>query len=129
MKYHPPTIIVSKHVLEVREYLTKLHPDSITQPYEMTVLTPEGNSLTIDQIRDFRREIQCSGSSPRIIIFELFEQATFEAQHALLKFLEDLAATHSFYIFTSSLESVIPTIRSRCKIIVLKDDVYLSEKI
>ena len=79
-------------------------------------ISPSGSSITIDQIRELRREIQLLGSLDRVITFYSFEKATLEAQNAMLKILEELSAKHLFLLFTTNTDALLPTIRSRCSL-------------
>ncbi len=84
--------------------------------HNLMTISPSGSSITIDQIRELRKEIQLLGSLDRVIAFYSFEKATLEAQNAMLKVLEELSTKHLFLLFTSNIDALLPTIRSRCSL-------------
>ncbi len=76
-------------------------------------------SLGIDTARQISTEITFSPLDEQVRIFVLlgFEQATTEAQNALLKLLESSANQTQFWLVTQNLNKVLPTIQSRCELI------------
>lgn len=76
-------------------------------------------SLGIDTARQISTEITFSPLDEQVRIFVLlgFEQATTEAQNALLKLLESPANQTQFWLITQNLSRVLPTIQSRCELI------------
>ena len=82
------------------------------------IIEPNGQNIRIDQIRDLRKYLVNSGKSSRQIIFYSFQKASIETQNALLKLLEEARSTFRFALQVESIEQVLPTIRSRCKIMV-----------
>lgn len=121
-----PRILQKQPDDNLLEAVRKLHPSLSAEEFEVIIIAPEGASLTLSQVRDLRQMIQFSGARARVIIFDSFEKATTEAQNALLKVLEELGELHSFFIFTENIDSVLPTIRSRCQIVYEKNKRRLS---
>jgi DNA polymerase-3 subunit delta' len=85
-------------------------------PY-FTHITPEKGSVTIESIREatgFLR-LKTLGTMPlrRILIVEDAHLMTIEAQNAFLKTLEEPPQDTVIILTSSSLETVLPTIRSR----------------
>lgn len=74
------------------------------------------NERGIDAARDLVERSQYMPSSlrHRVYILDEFHQATVPAQNTLLKLFEDTPEYVYFVLCTTSVNSVIPTIRSRC---------------
>ena len=77
--------------------------------------------ITIEQIRDLRKNLRVAAKINRFIVIVTFDSATAEAQNAMLKMLEESSLDNQFVLLVQNLEFVLPTIRSRCKIIKIYD--------
>ena len=132
---HPQIIQLTAHQ-NPEEVVKLILTKNGTSEYTLMTIMPSGSSITIDQIRELRREIQMLGSYDRVIAFYSFEKATLEAQNAMLKVLEELSTKHFFLLFTTNIDSLLPTIRSRCSLNrtyeireEVKTETYISETI
>ncbi len=85
------------------------------------VIEPNGQNIQIDQVRTLRKYLVNAGRSSRQIIFYSFQKATIESQNALLKLLEETGSIFRFALQVNSIGQILPTIQSRCKIIVAKN--------
>ncbi len=85
---------------------------------DLTVVRPEGNFIKIDQIREVVKKCSLSPfeSEKRIIIIDSAEKMNRESANSLLKTLEEPPEDVIFFLITSKLSGIIPTIRSRCQI-------------
>ncbi len=85
------------------------HPDAVIRIHEQ---------FGIDESRDvIRLSVRKPIKGPRTIFVIVASQITAEAQHALLKTLEDPQARVTFFLITPSLQTLLPTLRSRLLII------------
>ncbi len=82
-------------------------------------INPNLESLGIDTARQITIELSFSPLDNQIRVFVLlgFENATTEAQNALLKLLESQTTQTQFWLVTQILSRVLPTIQSRCSIV------------
>jgi len=78
---------------------------------------PSTQNIHIEQIRSLKIYLFHAGSSERQIIFYSFQNATIESQNALLKLLEETGPKYRFALQVDSIYAVLPTIRSRCRVI------------
>lgn len=79
---------------------------------------PEGeNSIKIEHIRALQRWAAGISQEPRAIIIDEAHQLTEPAQQALLKLVEEPGEQTSIIFLAESDQSLLPTIRSRCKIL------------
>ncbi len=87
-----------------------VHPD-------VRVVSPEGASIKIGQIRELQHELALSPVEGRfrVAIIDGMEQATVEASNALLKTLEEPSAHVVLILIALDPDLVLPTIASRCQ--------------
>lgn len=88
------------------------HPD-------ITVITPDGASIKIDQIRHLQKEMAMRAveSIHKVYILEHVDKMTTQAANSLLKFLEEPPAGVIAMLLTEQSHAILPTILSRCQII------------
>lgn len=89
--------------------------DSGNQP-NLTTITPDGQSIKIDQIRELQRELSYRGTGVqqrKIYMIERAETMTMQAANSLLKFLEEPVSPVVAILITDNGQAVLPTIRSR----------------
>ena len=79
-------------------------------------------SVGIGDIRGIAKKIYLKPikSETKAIILKTYNGITIEAQNALLKILEEPPDNTIIILMVPSLEQILPTILSRCKIIVIK---------
>ncbi len=102
---------------ECRQILAMAHPDlSLLQPLE------GHKDILIDQVRELQHTLALSPYSARyrIALLPDFQRATEEASNALLKTLEEPAEKVILLLTADALESLLPTIVSRCEVIRLR---------
>ena len=90
------------------------HPD-------FEIFAPQGVSITVDEIRELvSRSAWGASIAPwRITIIEDCDRMTESAANALLKALEEPAERTLWLLCAPSTDEVLPTIRSRCRLISL----------
>ena len=88
------------------------HPD-------MHIIRPDGAQIKIDQIREMQQQIffQPLEGQRKIYIIANTERFHDAAANAILKTLEEPPAASTLILLTENIETIIPTIRSRCQII------------
>ncbi|MBS4023270.1 MAG: DNA polymerase III subunit delta' [Dethiobacter sp.] len=87
------------------------HPD-------IHMVQPEGKSLKIHQVRQVKKLVSFSPRDARYHVFILDATATVtpEAANSLLKILEEPPANTVFIVLSENLETLPPTIVSRCQL-------------
>ena len=102
---------------ECRQIWAMQHPD-------MSLLAPEEGhkDIRIDQVRALQHTLALSPYSAkyRIALLPDFQQATESAANALLKTLEEPPEKVVLLLTADALESLLPTIVSRCEVIRLR---------
>jgi len=86
------------------------HPD-------LHLVQPEGMHIKIDQIRDLRKALSFRPyeAKKKACIIEDAERMNISAANAFLKTLEEPPGDALLVLLTSHVESLLPTIRSRCQ--------------
>lgn len=112
-------LIVSKDKQKQKEYLADFFTQEKLQAFDIVRVKEEG-AIGIDHIRTIQKALFLKplGDKKAIVIYNA-QNATLQAQNALLKMLEE-PPSHTIIILTAAKkESLIPTIQSRCQIIEL----------
>ena len=99
----------------VVDYLSKYNPSDI---FTLTKQDKK-NTIGIDQIREVVSTLRTYSDRRRVIIIRLAEHMTEAAQNALLKAIEDPSGNTHFILESENYESLLPTIRSRCQLLLL----------
>ncbi len=86
------------------------HPD-------LHILEPDGNSIKIEQVRAFQRELNLKPleASRKICMIEQAEAMTLGAANALLKTLEEPRGDSLLILLSAQPNRLLETIRSRCQ--------------
>jgi DNA polymerase-3 subunit delta' len=89
---------------------------------DLRVVRPEGLSLGVKDVRDLVRDAAAAPSAGRwrILLVEDSDRLTEQAANALLKALEEPADRAVFLLCAPSVDDVLPTVRSRCRVVGLR---------
>ncbi|MBX6391193.1 MAG: DNA polymerase III subunit delta', partial [Frankia sp.] len=89
---------------------------------DLRTVRPEGLSLGVQDVRAIVRDAATAptGGRYRILLLEDADRLTDAAGNALLKALEEPAERSVFLLCAPSVDDVIPTIRSRCRVVSLR---------
>jgi DNA polymerase III subunit delta' len=101
--------------LACRTTLAGSHPD-------VTLVTTERLSLGVDEVRELVRKAAMSPTGDRwqVVVVEDADRLTERAADALLKSVEEPATRTVWLLCAPTAEDVVPTIRSRCRLLVLR---------
>lgn len=87
-----------------------------------TEITRFSENIKIDQARQIKNSLSYRSNTKRVFIITL--GVSVEAQNSLLKVIEE-SDENTFFLFCAARESeYLPTIRSRCRRVTLKDEKY-----
>jgi DNA polymerase-3 subunit delta' len=89
---------------------------------DLMLVRPDGLSYGVRQTRDLvlRAATAPTGGRWHVVLFEDADRATEAAANALLKAIEEPAPRTVWLLCAPSAEDLVPTIRSRCRLIVLR---------
>ncbi len=116
-----PYIIVGTVNLDIKRAIKAIVKNLEVAEKDIFEILPEKKEITIGQIRELKKETIYESSIPRLYIIRQFDTAGLPAQNASLKLLEEHPANIQFILIASNEHAVIPTIRSRAKIIRIKN--------
>ena len=99
-------------------------------------IVPEGTKYSIGEVKEVIKQANIFNPMRRIYYFFDFANSSLEAQNAMLKILEEAPENVLFLLSATSVNSLIPTIVSRAKVISLgqrkvtkiKDDIQVELK-
>jgi DNA polymerase III subunit delta' len=88
---------------------------------DLLLVRPEGLSYGVKQTRDLvlRAAGAPAGGRWQVVVFEDADRCTEQAANALLKAIEEPAARTVWLLCAPSAEDLVPTIRSRCRVVTL----------
>ncbi len=117
-----PQIIVSSKNDKLDKYVSDFIAQNGIASYYVYKIAPLKTEITIDQIRSIKNEIITKINDKRLFVCYLFDSANLEAQNAFLKTLEEKNEQNIFLLLAKNSERILPTIRSRAKVIHLDND-------
>lgn len=116
-KLHHAYILTGDQAGSQKELLAWLEKNNIKTQGNPDVLCQNFTSLTIDNVRDLKlQESQTHGAGKKFFIFTI-ETVNHEAQHALLKILEEPSKETFFFFCVQSEHIFFPTVLSRAHVI------------
>lgn len=121
-------IIISKDKQKAREAAKKITGEQKISKFDVFVLETE-KALGIADIRTISKQIFLIPlrGDKKAVILECFYQATIEAQNAFLKVLEEPPLSTTIIMLAQE-NFFLPTILSRCKLIMLDKGVLLTSE-
>lgn len=121
-------ILIAKDQIKKDGYIEKFCVNQKISPFDKTTITTDTPSIGIEIIRDMQKGIffKPFKGEKKIIIIKQAEKLTQEAQNALLKILEEPPLHTFFFLSATAEQAFLPTILSRCKVVVLEEENVLS---
>lgn len=115
-----PLILVSADAEKISDYVKNyIQENKISGSYIFDIF-PKNKELSIDQIREVKRNVIYSNNENQLFILHDFDKSSSEAQNAFLKTLEEHQENIHFILLVKIHHRLAPTIISRSKIIVLE---------
>lgn len=108
------------HGSPTSELERRVASDFDPRKYQVTTLTSE-TTLKIEDIRAMRQSLLVASPRPRLVLIPRANTLTLPAQHALLKTLEEPPATTTFVLMLPQAALLLPTIRSRCRLVRVRE--------
>jgi DNA polymerase III delta prime subunit len=121
-----PLILKSNKKIDITAYIESEQRKSAEVDLDIIEVISGKKALSIDEVRQLRKELHIKHPNKRYILFWDFDTATSEAQNALLKVLEDKNEHHLFILHVTRTEPLLSTILSRSRVIELGDKASLA---
>lgn len=123
-------ILLASDPKAVKAYIDDLIKNEAVSPFDVSEITQEEEakgkkaakkSLGIETVKTLQKTIYLTPvqGKKKLLVIRDANLLTTEAQNALLKFLEEPPAHMIILLVTESLQSLLPTIQSRCFLITL----------
>lgn len=112
-----PIILHTYENTDIQSYIIDYAQSHKISSSYIIKIEPEKKQLSIDQIRMIKKYLIYTQENHKIIFIDKFDTATQEAQNAFLKTLEEHNANIHFILIAHNLYKILPTVRSRCRII------------
>lgn len=112
-------LIISRDQEKIQTYIEDFVQLHSIRPFDRELYT-EDKTLGIEQIRLVQKKIflrPVQGDEKLVVL--IVPDITLEGQNALLKTLEEPPLNTFFFLCVQGIESVIPTILSRCQLVLL----------
>jgi len=129
-----PLIVVSTDQNKIQDYLNNYSKTHSISPSYFFSIFPQASEYTISQIKELKKEVVYQIKEPQAYVFYDFHRSSLEAQNAFLKTLEEHNEQIHFILSVDNQNSLLPTIRSRAKVVVLSqsmtgDNIELSSSL
>lgn len=114
-------ILVSSFPEKIDDYISNVIKEHSVTPHNIFVIEPLGKEFSIQQIRDIKNEVVYKAFEPRLYVLKRFDTASYEAQNAFLKTLEQPPAGVWFILVVTNQFSLLPTVQSRASVHLLAE--------
>ncbi|MFH0979719.1 MAG: hypothetical protein V1803_02125 [Candidatus Roizmanbacteria bacterium] len=108
-----PLLLISNDSKKTKKYIGGL----INNNSFLFEIKPQGKEYSIAEIKNLFKEASIFHKETRVYFLENFQFSSLEAQNAFLKMLEEPPANTLFILSVENENTLIPTIRSRTRII------------
>jgi DNA polymerase III gamma/tau subunit len=123
-------IVVAKEKQKREEYVKAYAKKHAIDHFDITIIEkditakPQTQSIGIEVVKQIHKKVffKPLKSKNKLVIIEDAHLLTPEAQNALLKVLEEPPAHTFIFLGTETKEVLLPTILSRCQLIVLEEE-------
>ncbi len=109
-------ILVSHNAIDTKTFVDKFITDRKIKAYNVFYIDPLAKEFSIAQIRAVKKEVIYSSAEPRLYVLTSFDTASYEAQNAFLKTLEQPPNGVWFILVVANPHVLLPTIRSRAAV-------------
>ncbi len=121
-----PIIIVSSDQKKIKSYIEDYIRRNYISPSFIFEISPQGKEISIEQIREIKKNVIYSNIKSQLFVLFDFDKASYEAQNAFLKTLEEHPENIHFLLVAKIHYNLTPTVISRSKVVILDDDTKVS---
>ncbi len=110
------SLVISKYILK---------SNTVTNCDDVIIIRPETDKIVKEQISNLQVRLKSKSqyNESRVYIIDGAEKMNDYAANSLLKFLEEPENGIFAFLVTSNIENVLPTIKSRCQLIKVNDNI------
>ncbi len=114
-------LVEGKNIKNINSVIEKIVKSHGAKKYEVEL-------STIKEVRDLKSFLKTSFDSPFVIIAKSIENASVESMNSFLKTLEEEKENVIFVLTTSNKNLLLPTILSRCQLVMTSGKSEIDEK-
>lgn len=119
-------LISSKDQAKKSDYINSICKEQEVDRFDIEEITPE-KTMGISEVRQLQKTLFLKPRrKKKAVIVRADFGITVDAQNAFLKSLEESPESTLIFISVPSLNNILPTIKSRCKNVVLTDEISIS---
>ena len=112
-----PILLVSKDQNKIQNFIKNIQKKEKINDENVLIIENQSKHFSIDQIKEIKKTLIYKINEPRLYVLLNFDLATFEAQNAFLKTLEEHDNLITFLLVVTQYHSLLPTLISRSKVI------------
>lgn len=120
-----PIILISHDEKAIADHINVYIDKEKILPYLVFTIRPLKEEITIDQIRQLKKDLIIHSPQIRVFVLYSFDKAGLEVQNALLKTLEESSQRNQFILTVANFEKIIPTVKSRSKAVYLNKNYFI----
>ena len=113
-----PILLVYKDQNKIKKFIKKLQISNNIKDEFVFRMEPEKKQFSINQIKEIKKSLIYNINEPRLYVLINFDRASYEAQNAFLKTLEEHSNLVFFVLTVSQYYNLAPTLISRSKILI-----------
>ncbi len=112
-----PLILVASDIKKTATFIKDFIKKNNVAAHNVFNILPKNKELSISQIREIKKNVIFAFSDLQLIILHDFDKASYEAQNAFLKTLEEHHPLIQFVLVVRSYHTLAPTVVSRSKVV------------
>lgn len=122
-------IIVSNNKKEREDYAIQVCKKNKVNDFDLVIIEID-KTIGIEEIRNFQKKVFLKPlkGNVKAVLLKADQGLTIEAQNALLKVLEEPPLNTIIILTISNQDHLLPTVRSRCKIVELQQKMDFPEE-
>lgn len=123
-------LIIGKPIVKAKNFALEFCQKEKINKFDINLIESE-KAIGIAQVREFQKKIYLKPfkSDKKAVILNTEFGITTESQNALLKVLEEPPKNTIIIILAKSAEEILPTIVSRCKLVLLDKEIYAQKSL
>lgn len=120
-----PLILRSPTIDSANAYIEKFSEAHGIASSNIYRIYPDSKEISIQQIKEIKKRVVFQFNQSQLYVIYDFDKASYEAQNALLKTLEEHLANIIFILVVKDHSRLLPTINSRSKVIKVGEDSFV----
>lgn len=112
-----PIVMVAEDKKSLNAFVKNIIKEQQIEPADIFKIEPEKKEFGITQVRDIIKRVALAFTKTQLYILYDFDTASYDAQNAFLKTLEEHQKSIQFILVAKNPRRLLPTILSRAKVV------------